>query len=102
VREAAAYVRSRQGPAFVHARVTRPYSHSLSDDEKLYKPPAEREAEALRDPIARFAEFLTGHGVATADQLDAVAREVEAQVNEAALQALGAPRPTRDTAELWV
>ena len=58
MREAAAYVRARKGPAFVHARVIRPYSHSLSDDEKLYKPPAEREAEARRDPIARFAEFL--------------------------------------------
>ena len=58
MREAAAYVRARKGPAFVHARVIRPYSHSLSDDEKLYKTPAEREAEARRDPIARFAEFL--------------------------------------------
>src|SRR5450759_3872540 len=58
MREATAYVRARKGPAFVHARVTRPYSHSLSDDEKLYKPPAEREAEAKRDPIARFAAFL--------------------------------------------
>ena len=58
MREAAAYVRARNGPAFVHARVIRPYSHSLSDDEKLCKPPAEREAEARRDPIARFAEFL--------------------------------------------
>src|SRR3954468_23159857 len=57
MREATAHVRARKGPAFVHARCTRPYSHSLSDDEKLYKPPAEREAEAKRDPIARFAEF---------------------------------------------
>ena len=55
---ATAYVRARKGPAFVHARVIRPYSHSLSDDEKLYKTPAEREAEARRDPIARFSEFL--------------------------------------------
>src|SRR5207244_4328535 len=53
LREATAYVRARKGPAFVHARVTRPYSHSLSDDEKLYKPSAEREAEARRDPIGR-------------------------------------------------
>ena len=59
---AADYVRARKGPAFVHARVIRPYSHSLSDDEKLYKPPAEREAEARRDPIARFAEFLKTRG----------------------------------------
>src|SRR5262245_38438410 len=58
MREATAYVRARKGPAFVHARVIRPYSHSLSDDEKLYKPASERESEALRDPIKRFAAFL--------------------------------------------
>src|SRR2546423_8396895 len=67
MRKAAEYVRARKGPAFVHARVIRPYSHSLSDDEKLYKPPAEREAEARRDPIVRFAQFLTTNGLATAD-----------------------------------
>src|SRR5439155_9772586 len=58
MREATAYVRERKGPALVHARCIRPYSHSLSDDEKLYKTPAEREAEARRDPIVRFADFL--------------------------------------------
>ena len=50
MRDATAYVRARKGPAFVHAKVIRPYSHSLSDDEKLYKPAAEREGEARRDP----------------------------------------------------
>ena len=56
VQEAVAYARARKGPAFVHAKVTRPYSHSLSDDERLYKTPEERAAEAKRDPIARFAD----------------------------------------------
>src|SRR4029077_3389922 len=55
MREAVAYVRARKGPALVHAHVIRPYSHSLSDDEKLYKTPAERDMEARRDPIARLA-----------------------------------------------
>ena len=54
MREAAAHVRARKGPALVHAHVIRPYSHSLSDDEKLYKTPAEREDEARRDPIRRL------------------------------------------------
>src|SRR5512146_1039008 len=49
------YCRARKGPALIHARVIRPYSHSLSDDEVQYRPSAEREAEARRDPIARFA-----------------------------------------------
>jgi len=69
MREAAAYVRERKGPAFVHAHVVRPYSHSLSDDEKLYKTPAEREAEAKRDPIARFGEFLLSRHLATKQEL---------------------------------
>src|ERR1051325_8726350 len=51
MQKAVEYVRRRQGPAFVHAHVIRPYSHSLSDDEVMYRPPAEREADAARDPV---------------------------------------------------
>src|SRR5947208_9793 len=102
LREATAYVRARKGPAFVHARVTRPYSHSLSDDEKLYKPPAEREAEARRDPIGRFAEFLRTNGLATDDDLKAMAADVEREVNDAAAAAQAAPKPPKSSARLWL
>ncbi len=102
MREATAYVRARKGPALVHARCIRPYSHSLSDDEKLYKPPAEREAEARRDPILRFTEFLKTNGIATDEELAAIAAGVEREVNDAALQALAAPKPAKNTAELWL
>jgi 2-oxoisovalerate dehydrogenase E1 component len=102
MRAAADYVRARKGPAFVHARVTRPYSHSLSDDEKLYKPPAEREAEARRDPIARFKQFLLSNAVATDEELKAIEADVDREVNEAALQALAAPKPPKSSAMLWV
>ena len=51
-KEAVQYCRERRGPALIHAHVTRPYSHSLSDDEKLYKSAEEREEEARRDPIS--------------------------------------------------
>jgi 2-oxoisovalerate dehydrogenase E1 component len=102
MREATEYVRARKGPALVHARVIRPYSHSLSDDEKLYKPPAEREAEARRDPIARFTEFLKANGLATDETLKAIESDVEREVNEAALQALAAPKPPKSSATLWV
>ena len=102
MREATAYVRARKGPAFVHARCIRPYSHSLSDDEKLYKPPAEREAEAKRDPIGRFREFLKTNVLATDEELAALAADVEREVNEAALQALAAPKPPKSSAEMWL
>ncbi len=99
---ATAYVRARKGPAFVHARVIRPYSHSHSDDEKLYKTPAERQEEARRDPIARFAAFLTAQGLATAADLSAMAAEADREIDEAVQEALKAPKPDRSTAALWV
>jgi len=102
MRDAAEYVRARKGPAFVHAKVIRPYSHSLSDDEKLYKPPAEREAEARRDPIKRFTELLKENGFATDEELAAITADVEREVADAALKALAAPKPDKASAGLWV
>jgi 2-oxoisovalerate dehydrogenase E1 component len=102
MREAAAYVRARKGPALVHARVIRPYSHSLSDDEKLYKTPKEREAEARRDPLTRFAEFLRHNGLAAAAEIESIHQDVQREVDEAALEALRAPWPAKDTAALFV
>ncbi len=102
LRDATVYVRARKGPAVVHARVTRPYSHSLSDDEKLYKTPAERDAEARRDPILRFSEFLLANELATAADLAALTFEIEREIDEAAIEALKAPKPPRSTVGLWV
>ncbi|HEX6463947.1 MAG TPA: thiamine pyrophosphate-dependent enzyme, partial [Vicinamibacterales bacterium] len=96
------YARGRKGPALVHAHVIRPYSHSQSDDERLYKPPAERAAEAKRDPIARLTEFLLAEELATGDELKTIVREVEDEVNRAAEAAIASEKPARDTARLFV
>ena len=101
VGDAVAYARARRGPALIHARVIRPYSHSLSDDEKLYKTPEERSAEAKRDPVIRMAELLKSQGVAQ-DELAAIVAAVDREVNEAAEQAVKSPKPARDTATLYV
>jgi 2-oxoisovalerate dehydrogenase E1 component len=101
-RTAVEYVRARKGPALVHAHVIRPYSHSLSDDEKLYKTTAERKEEAGRDPLKRFAEFLRANHVAAEPELEALAAEVDREVNDAADLALSAPKPAKGTAQSWL
>ena len=100
--EAVAWARGRSGPALVHARVTRPYSHSMSDDERHYKSAAEREAEAARDPLRRFADFLVTAGHATEADLDAVAADVDREIQAAADRAVAAPKPDPSTAALYV
>ena len=95
--EAAAWCRAGNGPAFVHGHCIRPYSHSLSDDDKLYRSAAEREADALRDPIARMRLRLLEGSVMTEEQLLALEQSIEHEVAEAAERALLAPLPSIDS-----
>ena len=99
---AAAHCRQRKGPALVHAHVTRPYSHSLSDDEVLYKPPREREEEAKRDCIITFPAQLLAEGIATETELEAIKQEVEEEILVAVDLALASPQPKSETALLYV
>jgi 2-oxoisovalerate dehydrogenase E1 component len=98
MREAAAYCRARRGPALVHAKVVRPYSHSLSDDETLYRCAPEREDDAKRDPLVRYPQFLKDQGLATEGELESLRADVDREVNEAADAALAAPQPEAETA----
>lgn len=91
------HVRTRKGPALVHAKVIRPYSHSLSDDETLYRPPAEREADAARDPVTQFPKWLIAEGHATEAELKRIQEEVDAEVLAATDDALAQPQPGADT-----
>ena len=100
--DAVSHVRDRRVPVFVHATVTRPYSHSLSDDERLYKTASEREAETRRDPLMRMRHFLKAQGLATDADLADILTSVEREVNAAAEQALSAPKPEPETAALHV
>jgi 2-oxoisovalerate dehydrogenase E1 component len=99
---AAEWCRGRSGPALVHAHVTRPYSHSLSDDEVLYKPPKERDAEAKRDWLTGFPKRLVADGVATEVEIEAIKAQVEEEIQVAADMALASPQPKPETALLWV
>ena len=98
----AAHCRAGDGPGFVHAHVIRPYSHSLSDDERLYRPDAERNRDAARDPITRMQMFLIREGILDENGINRLEKQVEDELQVAVDQALDAPPPTPDTISLYI
>jgi 2-oxoisovalerate dehydrogenase E1 component len=90
----AKHCRAGLGPAFIHAHVIRPYSHSLSDDERLYRPDTERERDAQRDPVTRTQMFLLREGILDDRGINQLEKEIEAELQAAvdrALEALPSP-----------
>lgn len=98
--EAAAHCRAGKGPAFIHGHVIRPYSHSLSDDDKLYRPEAERHADALRDPLSKTQMLLLREGALDADGITRLEKKVDEDVRSAADHALRAAPPSAGKAEI--
>ncbi len=94
---AAQYCREGHGPAFVHAHVIRPYSHSLSDDERLYRPDSERERDAARDPVTRTQMFLLREGILDEKGINQLEKEVEAELTTAIDRALEALPPAPES-----
>ncbi len=102
LQRAVEHARKRQGPALVHAHVIRPYSHSLSDQETKYRPTAERDEEAARDPLTTFPKWLVAEGHATEAELAKIKEEVDAEVQAATDVALAAQQPGPETVEKFV
>src|SRR5438045_1249872 len=98
MRRAVDNCRKNRGPSFVHAKVIRPYSHSLSDDEKGYRCEAERVADSEHDPVKRFGALLVQESVASQDDLQSLKDEVDREINEAADAALASLQPAPETA----
>jgi 2-oxoisovalerate dehydrogenase E1 component len=99
---AVAHCRSRRGPALVHAHVIRPYSHSLSDDEVMYKTPEEREEESKRDPVTTFPNRLMTEGIATDREIEEIKVKADSDIELASEVALASPQPAEDTIYLHV
>jgi 2-oxoisovalerate dehydrogenase E1 component len=95
--KAVAHCRARKGPAFVHGHVTRPYSHSLSDNDKLYRPAAELEAENLRDPLPKLQMRLLREGVIDAEGITRLEKAIDDEIQAATDRALRAPFAGADT-----
>ncbi|MCU1313869.1 MAG: putative pyruvate dehydrogenase, component [Acidobacteriaceae bacterium] len=100
--KAVAHCRSRKGPAFIHGHVTRPYSHSLSDDDKLYRSAAEREADNLRDPLPKLQLRLLREGAIDAEGITRLEKAVDDEIQAATERVLRAPFPATDTIYKYV
>jgi 2-oxoisovalerate dehydrogenase E1 component len=100
--EAVAWCRSGQGPALVHGHVVRPYSHSLSDDERLYRAASELEADSLRDPLPKFQMRLLRDGILDAEAINRLEKQVDEEVRIAAERALRSPLPEISSIPLHV
>ena len=95
--KAVAHCRKGKGPALVHAHVIRPYSHSMSDDESAYRPQAEREQEAERDPITLLGQRLVTEGHLSQPELEALKEQWNQEVIDASVKAEESPQPAHAT-----
>src|SRR5437763_3111152 len=102
MKRAVEHCRARKGPAFVHAHVIRPYSHSLSDDERLYRPDVERQRDAARDPITRMQMFLLREGILDETGINKLEKQVDDDLQAAIDRALHSPPPVPETVTRFV
>jgi 2-oxoisovalerate dehydrogenase E1 component len=96
--DAVEYCRRERSPVLVHATCTRPYSHSLSDDEKLYKTASERANEAERDPVKLFSEYLVLEGILDVHGIERITQEIDNEIQHVTERALKAAPPPRGSA----
>ncbi|MFV0389547.1 MAG: thiamine pyrophosphate-dependent enzyme [Pyrinomonadaceae bacterium] len=96
-KRAAEYTRAGKGVSLVHAKVIRPYSHSLSDDERLYRTDEERQQDAEHDPIRLYGEVLMTEGVVSFEDLENVRAEVDDVILAATDVANASPQPDPST-----
>ena len=97
MKKAEKHLRSGKGPVLVHAHVTRPYSHSLSDDHSFYRTKEELAEEAKLDVLTTFPEFLLKAGLLTEEELIAVKADVDAEVKKAMADAIATEWPAVET-----
>jgi 2-oxoisovalerate dehydrogenase E1 component len=81
----------------VHAHVTRPYSHSLSDDHSFYRTKEELDQEAKIDVLNTYPDFLLKSGFLTDEERSAVEKKVDEEVKEAMKKAIETQWPAKET-----
>jgi len=92
-RKAIERVRAGEGPGLIHAIVTRPYSHSLSDDQRKYRTAEELAEEQEYDPIDQLERELVLAQILSEQDAAQIRAEAKELVSTAATEALAAKRP---------
>ncbi len=91
--EAVEHARKRKGPVLVHASTTRPYSHSMSDDQSMYRTKEELEIEKEEDVFKSYPKFLVDSGIMKQEEVDSLYDEVSKEVRQAMNEAIETPWP---------
>ncbi len=97
IKSVESYLREGNGPVLMHAHVTRPYSHSLSDDHAMYRSENELALEKQKDVINSFPEFLIQTKIFSEDEIDSLKDEVSREVKQALAKTLETPWPEQKT-----
>src|SRR6059058_155384 len=94
---AASIVRMEHVPAIIHVdEMTQPQGHSTSGSHERYKSKERLDWEVEFDCIKKMREWMIGHGIATADELDGLEKEDLRLVREAQRRAWEAYRAPID------
>jgi pyruvate dehydrogenase E1 component alpha subunit len=96
-KEAVARARAGEGPTLIEALTYRFRGHSLADPDEL-RSKEEKEFWFARDPIVKFADYLTSSGLMTAQELTAIDAEIQAVIDDSVEFAESSPEP--DPSEL--
>lgn len=93
--------RRGEGPTLIEAKTYRFRGHSRTDPAS-YRPPGELDAWKQRDPITLLGATLEAEGVLSADEQNAIAKEVQRSVDAASERAAKSPLATFEEMRRYV
>ena len=96
-REAVDRARSGGGPTLIEAVTFRMGGHSSSDDPTRYRDPQLVETWERRDPLPRFAAWLTARGWLTPADVETWTSEINDEISRAVTEAETLPPPDVET-----
>jgi 2-oxoisovalerate dehydrogenase E1 component alpha subunit len=98
VKLAADRARAGEGPTLIESNVVRLTPHSSDDDDRRYRPEAERVEAHHHDPIDVFGAYLHAHGLLSDAEQSEMRERVQEEVDAALAEAEAAAVPAAETA----